>query len=1295
MIFDDAQIEMLLEKSLAEGLTPEEVCVDEPQLLHVLRQRWEECRAVSFALDGLFPSSAVRTAATDSGDGPLPEIPGYELYEVLGRGGMGIVFRGRHLKLNRQIALKMMLPGSYAGPAELKRFEREAQIVASLCHPHIVQVFDVGDAAGRPYYTMELISGGSLAEMLTRSSRSIRESAALVIQLATALDLVHRSGVIHRDLKPGNILLTEEGIPKIGDFGLAYQPAGRTDVTLNSTWLGTPSYMAPEQALGKTSSVGPAADIYSLGAILYELLTGWPPFRAESAMELQRLSVNEDPLPPGRLNQAVPRDLEAICLKCLEKDPRQRYRTAGELQEDLTRFLNHIPVLARRVTNTDRVQRWIQRNPAISVALAGIAVLTFMLLVGSIWSAAHFRELAQTNGRLAWDKSLLARQFESERDKALSAEHRESGLRSKADALSATYLKNLYIAEMTLATQASAIPGGIARVHDLLSNWTQTATDLRDWEWYYLNGLCHQDQGTFQAHLRGALDVAWSPDGTQLATAGVDKTICLLDRSGKRPPRRLTGHEREVLSVMWNSDGTRLASASWDGRVKVWDALSSQLLFDCAGVYGELFCVDWSPDDQSLVAGCKDGVIRVWNANTGELRRELTGHIDAVAGVAWSPDGTLIASAGHDHTVRIWSASTMAQERVLRGHTNWVNDVEWSPDGSRCASAGNDQTARIWNPLTGTEELSITGHRQSVISLSWKQDGQELATASDDMTARVWSTLDGTQKRQASGHLAELTGVAWAPDGSEFASCGYDGNVKLWSESSPHRALPLTRHGDLQVVAWNPTDSEQLAAAWGEGFVQVWDTQEQAVIGELRAEGTYLRSAQWHPNGKTIATGSEDGLIRLWNLDSPGTPATILDQGRPVLQMCWDPQGKWLAATGLGPVTIWDVVERKRLREFSGNGKPFATMCPDPKGELLAIGAEDGTINLWNMSNGEEVLTYQQHRSRIVSMAWSPDGKLLASTSLSPLIHLWDPRTGELLRTLNGHTATSSQLAWSRDGCRLATVAHDGRLKIWDAECGREVLNVENTYAWLNSVSWSRDSRSIAMCDQHQSVWIADAAAGYIAAKSSQLLPDLDAKILRQPTPADLLLRAQVYQGMRDWKRAGADLDEQLRMVSSPWIVMEAFISRPYHAGSSDAPGGRFVSGAEQAEVLAAAVAPLNGDLWQPLEGSQQGVIDFTRYTEGRNETSVFLLFPVFSAVDQPVSIRIGSDDDCRVTVNQQTVFEYSGPRAPLPDQDTIPTNLIAGWNWVLVEVVNRTGDHGLYFRLSDPDSTEPVAALP
>jgi serine/threonine-protein kinase len=343
---DDPRVQQLLDQLHNSQATPEEVCATCPELLPTVRHCWQQLRRLRADLDALFPSPTEPTPQSPEGPA-LPQIPGYEVEAVLGRGGMGIVFRARHLRLNRPVAVKMLLAGAYAGPREQARFQREAEAVARLRHPNVVQVHDVGDADGRPYFTMELVEGGSLAQKLAGTPQPAHQAAQLLATLAGAVQAAHACGIVHRDLKPANVLLTADDTPKIGDFGLARCQDDGTSLTQTGAVLGTPSCMAPEQARGRRDAVGPAVDVYALGVILYEPLTGRPPFVAETAEATLLQVLAEEPAPPSRLNPRVPRDLETFCLKCLQKEPGWRYPTAASVAADLERFLRHEPIRAR------------------------------------------------------------------------------------------------------------------------------------------------------------------------------------------------------------------------------------------------------------------------------------------------------------------------------------------------------------------------------------------------------------------------------------------------------------------------------------------------------------------------------------------------------------------------------------------------------------------------------------------------------------------------------------------------------------------------------------------------------------------------------------------------------------------------------------------------------------------------------------------------------------------------------------------------------------------------------------
>jgi tetratricopeptide (TPR) repeat protein/tRNA A-37 threonylcarbamoyl transferase component Bud32 len=385
-----SRVSEIIERMMESKETPEEACAQCPELLPSVRRRWSQLNGVEAKLETFFPSpNSNGTSKPFRPAQKRPEITGYDIGEILGRGAVGVVYKARYLKLNRYVALKMLLSGIYASATELKRFMREAESVASLRHTNFVQVYEVGDLDGIPYFTMEFVEGGTLSQKLNGVPLPSKQASALIKTLAEAMQVAHTSGIIHRDLKPSNILLTSEGIPKISDFGLARRIEATSDLTHSGDRVGTPCYMAPEQAKGRTNSVGPLADVYSLGAIFYELLTGRPPFQGETPGDTERQLLTVDPVPPSRLNAAVPRDLETICLKCLQKDPLRRYVSASALALDLDRFQRGQPISARAVSVFERGVKIIRRHPAVSLSSMGLILFAIMAAGGGLWFLAR------------------------------------------------------------------------------------------------------------------------------------------------------------------------------------------------------------------------------------------------------------------------------------------------------------------------------------------------------------------------------------------------------------------------------------------------------------------------------------------------------------------------------------------------------------------------------------------------------------------------------------------------------------------------------------------------------------------------------------------------------------------------------------------------------------------------------------------------------------------------------------------------------------------------------------------
>jgi WD40 repeat protein/serine/threonine protein kinase len=1033
---------------------------------------------------------------TETKLGPMPfELGPFHVRRVLGIGAFGVVYLAKDSRLGRLVAVKVPQRESLINPLLRQRFLREARAAAQLHHANIVPIFDVGEANGACYIVSAYCRGGSLAGWLNSRSAPVpfRLAAHLTAYLADGVQHAHDCGILHRDLKPGNVLIQPDGppgdpegiglTPMISDFGLAKfleaaaetspapidvigAPGDAAEDLSNETRgiAGTPAYMAPEQAGLWSQAIGRATDVYGLGCILYQLLTGRPPFTG-STRDILRQVREDEPSAPSRLRPGLPRDLEMICLKCLSKAPGERYPTARDLGDDLRRWLGGESVRARPVGPLRRMAKWVRRRPT-AAGLVALSLLTgFALLASTLWYASvRTREELQQR-RL-------------------------------------TYATNIAQAQRSLDG------GDFHGLTELLNGLRPplAGPDLRGFEWYYLWRRYLESGMWLSGHENAVSGIAFSPDGRTLASVGHDGTLRLWDTEKAEPRATIRGHTGSILALAFSPDGNTLATMNDDRIISIWEMPGPRLKTTINGTEANSNALTFSPagdtlatsgggaavllwdlatahvrarlgqthnvngiaftlDGKSLISAEVSGVLRIWDAKTGgeKAKASVPGHRNCWA-VAISPDGRLLASGGDDNDISLWDVRSLALRATLTGPGGPVKYLAFSRGGRELVAGSVRPNAKaktgvqLWNVNETLGRAKTERRPEATFDLSntdftavqLSRDGRTLALASNDALIRLWRPIRQSERLAPMSHTPdEAWAVAFSPDGTLLATAGDNERrskcLKVWDPATGKLRWEAVAHTALATSIAFSTDGRLLASAGYDGKVKLWDPFSGREQASINAETDLLRCLALSPNGRIVAAGgrheppttSSDHVAHLWDTATGQVLYILRGHGRQIRSIVFSPDGRRVVtASDDQIVRIWDVESGLELRSFR-EVCPVQCVAYTPDGKALVWGTQSGQLARLHLATGQLERFAGRHAGEIRALSFTPDGSRLATGGSDGIVRLWDTTTGAELLTLLAGSLPINSVAFSPTGDRLASAGHDGAVKIWYSPRGR------------------------------------------------------------------------------------------------------------------------------------------------------------------------------------------------------------------------------------------------------------------
>jgi eukaryotic-like serine/threonine-protein kinase len=1023
----------------------------------------------------------------------------FQLLDAVGQGSFGTVWRARDTQLDRVVALKIPHPSALESGLDAERLGREARIAAQLRHPGIVRLYEMLTLENVPVLVSDFIEGLPLKDLLKIRRLTFREAALIVAQIAESLDYAHERGLVHRDIKPANIMIEYGagareftsaqpeksganglGNPIVVDFGLALRPEAEIVMTVEGQVLGTPAYMSPEQAAGHSHRVDRRSDIYSLGVVLYQLLCGELPFRGSKMMVLHQLQF-EDPRPPRRVNDRIPRDLETICLKALAKAPSRRYATAGELALDLRRYLRGEPCRARPVGRLERLALWARRNPSLAWVSAATCASLIAVAVFGLLLAVHETRYAT---------ALETRMAENYLDRGLSVCQGGETARGM----------------LLLAEGLSIAPRDARDLSRVLR------TNLAAWHTQLDPLLAVQDHG-------GPITaLAFSRDGKLAATGGQARTVRLWDGRGAQPLADSIACNDAVRSLVFSPDSAVLAIVSRDGKLQFWDtrthrfcpaafahgATVHSIVYSRDGkivaVQGEdhalrffstehgrplppvlaleqrIKMASFAPDDKTIVTLTDDGMIQLWDATTGKKREAFANHRGLMA-ADLSRDGRWLATGSGDRSLRIWDASSLKLQHEMT-HTSPVRAVAFSPDCRTVLTGCFDKSARLWDASTGESLGAVAFHRHGLSAVAFNPDGSRIVTCDTGGVIQLRLNRSTTPRSLEIAHRANVGVVRFSPDGRTALTAtkpveSTEAEVQLWEVSSG-RCLGRVTHSRIVTAAIFSPDGGTVATASADHTALLVDAASGKVVCPPMVHPGWVIALAFNPQGTRLLTACEDGNARLWEVSTGRCLDRPLEHDAELACVAFSPSGALaLTAGAFGTAKLWDLASGSQRHVFQHGGLlHVARFSPD--GKIVLTAGEDATARLWDVESGRPIGTPLRHQDAVTCALFSPGGETVLTGSKDNTAQLWRVATTSRFGPALAHQGPVLAVAYSPDRVKVATACGDGTARLWDLATGRPLGPALRHRNAVNDLAFSPDGHRLitGSSDHSARIWV-------------------------------------------------------------------------------------------------------------------------------------------------------------------------------------------------------------------------------